>query len=194
MPGYGAAVTGAPPLPCVLVTGAPASGKTVLGRALATRLGATLLDLDVATAPLTTVIARLVGQDDLDGTELARTTRAARYETLTALAEDNLRARHPVVLVAPFTTERREPAAWARLSGRLGAAGGRPVLAWLRTEPALLLGRLRARAADRDRAKLADLEGFLDRVSLEPPAVAHVAVDAAADLERQCSAVLRSLA
>jgi predicted kinase len=188
----GTAVTGAPP--CLLVAGAPASGKTTLGRALASRLGAALVDIDVATQPLTAVVAGLLREDDLDAPRLAGATRGARYETVTALAEDNLRLGRPVVLVAPFTAERRQVPAWERLAGRLRAAGGSPALVWLRLDRELLGERLRGRAAERDRAKLAGLAGFLDRVPLGPPAGPHLAVDAAADLDTQCATVLTRLA
>jgi predicted kinase len=186
-------VTAARGLPCVLVSGAPASGKTVLGRALARRLAAALLDLDVATTAMTAVVADQVGQRDLDSPALAEATRAARYETLTALAEDNLRVGRPAVLVAPFTAERRDPAAWAALSARLTAAGGAPALVWLRAGPDLLLDRLRFRAAERDRSKLLDPARFLDGVPLGAPAIAHLAVDASLDADRQCAEVLAAL-
>jgi predicted kinase len=187
-------VTGSRRPLCLLVSGPPASGKTALGRALAARLGAALLDLDVATAPLAAVVADLVGQSDLDAAELAGTTRAARYETLFALAEDNLRVGCPVVLVAPFTTERQESKAWTRIADRLTAAGGTPTLVWLRAGRELLLERLRSRGAARDLGKLADPAGFLDRIPLVPPEVAHVAVDAAAGTGEQCAVVLAGLA
>jgi len=186
-------VTAAPDLPCLLVAGAPASGKTVLGRALAGRLAAALLDLDVATAALTAVVAGLVSQQDLDSAALADATRAARYETLTALAEDNLRVGRPAVLVAPFTAERQDPTAWSALSARLAAAGGAPAMVWLRAEPDLLLRRLRSRAAERDRSKLIDPTGFLDGMLLAPPAVAHLPVDASLGPDRQCAEVLAVL-
>ncbi|GIF63616.1 hypothetical protein Ais01nite_16510 [Asanoa ishikariensis] len=112
-------------LSTLLVAGPPASGKTVLGAALARRLGATLLDQDVLTQPLTSVIADLLGTDDLDDPRLAGATRFARYEALYAAAVDNLAAGNPVVLVAPFTTERRDPAAWHRIADRLTAASNR---------------------------------------------------------------------
>ena len=124
-----------PPLPVVLLTGPPASGKSTVGRALARHLRAALVDQDTATAPLTAVVAELVGVDDLDDHRLAGPTRAARYETVAALAEDNLRVGTPVVLVAPFTAERRDVLAWDALGGRLRAAGGSPLLVWLRVRP-----------------------------------------------------------
>jgi predicted kinase len=65
----------------------------------------------VATGPLTRVISGLTGVHDLDDPALARLTRAARYETLLGLAAANLRTGRPVVLVAPFSTERADPSA-----------------------------------------------------------------------------------
>lgn len=172
------------------MTGPPASGKTTLGRTLAERLHAAMVDIDVATGPLTSVVADLIRQDDLDGADLAGVTRSARYETLTALAEDNLQLGLPVVVVAPFTSERRNPAAWAKLADRLRAAGGAPTLVWLQANRELLKKRLHGRAAARDRAKVANLAVFLDRVDLDPPAGPHVAIDAAVDMESQYAAVL----
>ncbi|MDT4976001.1 MAG: hypothetical protein QOG98_1759, partial [Pseudonocardiales bacterium] len=77
-PRYGAAVTASIAAPALVVCGAPASGKSTLGRALATRLGAAILDQDVLTAPLVAVVSALLGSADLDSPELAGATRAAR--------------------------------------------------------------------------------------------------------------------
>ena len=98
-----------PPL-AVLVCGAPGSGKSTVGALVARGLRAALLDLDTATASLVAVIGELHGTDNLDDPSFARRTRAARYEALTSLAEDNLAAGISAVMVAPFTLERRDPA------------------------------------------------------------------------------------
>ncbi len=129
-------------LPAVLLTGWPAAGKSTVGRALARRLGAALVDQDTATAPLVAVVMDLLGVHDLDDARLAGPTRQARYETVTALAEDNLRVGTPVVLVAPFTDERRDLDAWAALDRRLRAAGGSPLLVWLQLQPVTAVQRL----------------------------------------------------
>ncbi|GAA5170518.1 hypothetical protein GCM10023321_67730 [Pseudonocardia eucalypti] len=159
----------------VLVSGAPASGKSTLGAALARRLGAALLDQDVITGPLTEVVAGLVGTDDLDDPALRDRTRAARYESVLATAVANLGVGRPVVAVGPFTRERSDPAAWAATRDRLRAAGGRPALVWLRVEPDELLRRMRARGAGRDRGKLADPARLA--VAAEPPRVEHIELD-----------------
>ena len=169
-----------PSLPAVLLTGAPASGKTTLGRLLAGRLTAAVFDQDVATGPLVDVVGRLMGVQDLDDPRLADLTRRARYEVLTALALDNLAAGIPVVLIAPYTTERANPEAWRALHLRLERAGGTPLLVWLSLTPAEVLERLRSRAAVRDQAKLSDERAYVDRLSAltRPPAVPHLRVDA----------------
>lgn len=176
-------------VPAVLVSGSVASGKSTLGAALAVRLGAALLDQDVLTGPLTSVVGSLVGSDDLDDPALAAPTRAARYESLLATAVDNLRVGRPVVAVAPFTAERADPEAWARVRDRLVAAGGSPLLVWLRIERDELLRRLRARGAARDRGKLADPAALLATVVLTPPSAEHLALDATWPTERLAGAL-----
>jgi predicted kinase len=160
----------------VLVCGAPGSGKSTVGAMIARRMPAALLDLDTATASLTAVIGTLHGTHDLDDPELVRLTRAARYETLLSLAEDNLAAGVDVVLVAPFTAERRSPNAWQHLESRLQRAGARTTMVWLRIPADEVLRRVEQRGADRDVAKLRrDWPAGLD---LGPPSVPHLEVDA----------------
>jgi predicted kinase len=160
----------------ILVCGPPGSGKSTVGALTARRLGAALLDLDTATAGLVAVISSMDGSDDLDDPRLVRLTRAARYETLTCLAEDNLAVGTSVVMVAPFTTERRDPGAWAALESRLAVVGARASMVWLRISAGDVLRRVERRGAERDLAKQGrDWAAGLD---LAPPAVPHLEVDA----------------
>jgi AAA domain len=129
----------------------------------------------VATGPLTRVISDLIGVPDLDDPVLAGLTRAARYDTLLGLAAANLRAGRPVVLVAPFSTERAEPSAWATTTRRLAAE---PAMVWLHLPPDELVRRLTRRAAARDQNKIRDPASFLTALDLAPPAVPHLALDA----------------
>jgi predicted kinase len=177
----------------VLVAGPPASGKTTLGAALAPRLNAAFIDLDVATQALTDVVASLVGVGNLDDARLASLTREARYETVIRIAESNLSLGAAVVIVAPFSRERKDLAAWHRLERRLTAAGARPTLVWLKVEPAELLRRLRGRSAERDADKLLDEADWLTQVDLRPPVGPHIPLDADQPLVERVSAVLRRL-
>src|SRR5262245_4568007 len=124
------------PVRAYVVAGAPAAGKSLLGAAIARYVPAALLDQDVLTGPLTDVVARLAGArpGDLDDPRVRAATREAAYEALTATAAGCLTAGVPAVLVAPFTAERADPGAWARLVDRLGAPGG-AVLVWVTCPP-----------------------------------------------------------
>lgn len=175
----------------VLIGGAPATGKSTLGVALAPGLGAAILDLDVATGPLTRVVSDLVGPRDLNDPALAAVTRDARYGTLLDLAAANLRAGLPVVLVAPFTAERAQRSAWAATAARLAAE---PTLIWLHLPAGELVRRLSARALARDQDKIADPASFLAGLDLQPPVVPHLALDAAQPTATLVRAVLGRLA
>ncbi len=175
--------------PVVLLTGGPGAGKSTVGRMLAARLGAALVDQDTVTGALVGVVADLVGVHDLDDPRLAGPTRAARYEAVVAVAEDNLRVGTPVALVAPFTRERADIAAWVALERRLRDAGGAPLLVWLRLRPETALRRLKARGAARDLAKTGDPTGL----DVTAPSGPHLAVDAERPVTELVDAVLAAL-
>jgi predicted kinase len=180
--------------PCaILIGGAPATGKSTLAAALAPRLGAAVLDLDVATGPLTAVVSDLIGAADLSDPRMARLTRAPRYEALFALAEDNLRAGTSVVLVAPFTAERSADG-WNAAAGRLTAHAADIVLVWLHLPPDQLVERLKQRGAPRDADKVKDPYAFLAAIDAGPPAAPHLAVDATLPLADQVDCVVRHVA
>jgi predicted kinase len=177
-------------LAAVLIGGPPATGKTTLALALAPRLGAAVLDLDTATAPLTRVVSELAGTSDLDDPVLAGLTRAARYDTLLALAEANLTAGRPVVLVAPFSAERARPDAWAATTRRIPAPA---TMVWLHLPPDELIRRLTQRGLARDEHKIRDPASYLTGLDLDPPAIPHLALDASQPTLALVSAVLSHL-
>jgi predicted kinase len=177
-------------LAAVLIGGPPATGKSTLALALAPRLEAALLDLDTAAGPLTRVVSELAGLRDLDDPVLAGLTRDARYDTLLALAEDNLTAGRPVVLVAPFSAERARPDAWAAATRRIPAPA---TMVWLHLPPDELIRRLTQRGLARDENKIRDPASYLTGLDLEPPAIPHLALDACQPIGTLVSSVLSHL-
>ncbi len=160
-----------------MVAGPAGSGKSTLGRALARRTGAVLLDQDVATNPLMSQIATLVGAgQDLDHPALRGSVRTARYRCLVDIAVDNRRLGRSVVMIAPFTAECADAAAWSALVGQLSPA--RVILVWVSVDRDLALARRRRRNLSRDSALTAE-------ASLPPPVpepvVHYLPADGAAD-------------
>ena len=178
----------------LLIAGAPASGKSMVAASLAGALGATLIDLDVATEPLLSIIGSLINVDDIDDPRLATLTRAERYETITRLAEDNLRVGNTVLLVAPFTEERSSLHAWEELVHRLQrAAGGAVTMIWLYLSSEELLQRMRTRGAERDETKLSEEQRFIDQLELGPPVGPHIRIHAVGSVEQIVASIVRQL-
>jgi predicted kinase len=167
---------------CWLVVGSPGSGKSTLGAALARTVGGALVDRDVATGPLTRVVATLVGRepDDLDDPAVRSALGDAAYEAVVDLAADNLRLGLDVVLVAPFSAALADRGAAARVHAGLGGGPLRVIRA--ACPPEERTRRLAARGAARDRRKLAQAGGPPES---PPPAVAHAVVDTTVDLAEQ---------
>ncbi len=171
-----------------LVAGPPGGGKSTLAPPLARRLDAALLDRDTATAPLTRVVARLLGTapDDLDDPRLRVALGEAAYESVLAAAGDTLSLGRAVVVVAPFTRALADAGAARSVQQQLRGAGLRVV--WVDCPPEERRRRMQARGAPRDARKLIAprLEAAV------PPAVPHAVVDGRDGLDRQLRAALQA--
>jgi predicted kinase len=178
----------------LLIAGPPASGKSMVGASLARTLGAALIDLDAATEPLLSVIESLANVDDIDDPRLVTLTRADRYETITRLAEDNLHVGNTVLLVAPFSEERKNLRAWEELVDRLHrAAGGAVTMIWLYLSREEVLQRMRARGADRDEPKLSKEQRFIDQLDLGPPIGPHIPIHAVGSVDQIVASIVMQL-
>jgi sugar-phosphatase len=161
-----------------VVAGPAGSGKSTLGKALATRRGAVLLDLDTVTNPLLDGLGPIPAADGHWNDPGQRDIiRPARYATLLAVAAAQV--VEEIVLVAPFTAELRGGTEWSMLLEAVAPA--EPRVVWLDAPPALFAERREARGEARDRFPV---------VPHDEPVVPHQRVDAAATTSAQLVALL----
>jgi predicted kinase len=140
------------PTPVVYVVAGPAgSGKSTMGRALASVTSAVVIDQDTATNPLMAAVAAAAGVgDDLDHPALRGSVRQARYQCIIDIARDNLAIGRDVVLIAPFTTESSNSGAWSEVVRQLRPA--HVTLVWVTVPPDVALARRVQRNLPRDRS------------------------------------------
>ena len=168
----------------VAVAGVAGSGKSTLGRALATALGAPLLDLDSLTNPL---LDRLPAAA-LGGHWLASPHRAAirdgRYAALRAVTRDTVDTAGRAVLVAPFTAELRGGEPWDLLCQAVGSAD--LLMVHIDGDAELFAARRAGRREERDRHRTPEPPA-------PPPAVPVITVDGELGADRQLRRVLAAL-
>jgi predicted kinase len=162
-----------------VVAGAPGAGKTTYARDLLRRLEPrpALLDKDTVYGSFVAGTLRAAGRPDgeREGSWYDEHIKSHEYAGLIATAREIRAGGCPVVVVAPFTSEIHDAAAWAAMVDRLG---GQPVrLIWVHCAATTLHRRIVARGSERDAGKLADFDGFVARIRLtEAPVVDHEGV------------------
>jgi predicted kinase len=114
--------------------------------------------------------------DDRDSAQYKRHYRDSVYETLFALADENLPGV-PVVVAGPFTRESQDAGWLDWLRARFGTE---VQVHFVWAEPEVRRGRMRERGATRDLPKLEQWESYLATCAQERPPFAHVFVDGAA--------------
>ena len=168
----------------VAVAGVAGSGKSTLGRAVANRLRAPLLDLDTLTNPLLDAL----GPEVFDGHWLASShaarVRRGRYAALLATAAEVLGSAGRVVLVAPFTAELAGGDAWRALEA--ATRPGTLRMVQLVGSPELFAARRAGRGTVRDQHRPAGADAGV-------AAVPVLAVDAGLPRPVQLAQVLEDL-
>jgi predicted kinase len=179
-----------------VVAGAPGAGKSTVATVLARVLEPhpALLDKDTVYGPFVESVLAAAGREpgEREGTWYDDHVKAHEYAGLAATARQIREHGCPVLLVAPFTGQIRDPARWAAFRAQLG---GDPVrLVWVGCDPGTLQRRLLSRASHRDAGKLARFEAFIARMTPDvPPPVPHLAVDNAATDPQALAAAIAEL-
>lgn len=169
------------PKPFVIaVAGVAGSGKTTLGRALATKLGVSVIDLDSLTNPLLDALPEGALGGHWLSSPFATTIRDGRYAALGAVAADAVATAGGAILVAPFTAELQGGDAYAALAAAVHPAKLRIV--HLRGDADLFAGRRTARGETRDAHR--------PDVAPAPPAVEVISIDAELSTEQQLTRIL----
>lgn len=181
---------GGMPTPCqipeflaVVVAGTAGSGKSTLGRAIAERLRAPLVDLDSVTTPLLDALPDGVLGDHWLTSPHAPAIRAGRYAALRATAADALSTSGRVVIVAPFTAELTGGPEWKELVATLSPA--EPHVVHVDGDPAVLASRRSSRGASRDAHR--------PETAPVAPSIPVTAVDAELSTAQQLARVLPAL-
>ncbi|MGB5261618.1 MAG: AAA family ATPase [Gammaproteobacteria bacterium] len=162
----------------IIVCGSPGAGKSTHARKLAAARHAALLDIDTVTERLVRIALTQSGHspDDRDSEYFKQIFREPIYETLFAVARENLPIQD-VVVVGPFTREIRDRDWPSRLHQLLG---GPVEVHYVQCASDIRRRRLEHRGNARDRAKLDDWENHTRYYGDErPPVFEHVLVDGA---------------
>lgn len=168
----------------IVVVGAPSSGKTKLGRAIARELHLAVSDKDHVTGQLLAALmkdAGLVGED-YSQTELNR-FRTAIYGCMEDVAKDNLRAGMGTVIISPYI-DRGNKTWFDDLKCRVDVDNEADwFVVWLEISPELALQRIKKRDSPRDVFKMANWDNFAANTFWGEPACKHLRLDASDEFD-----------
>jgi predicted kinase len=167
-----------------VVAGGAGVGKSTLGRALAARTGAVLLDLDTVTNGLLNGLFPATGLPGHWNDDRYRTwVRPARYAALLDVASEQAGLGRDVVLTAPFSAELVDGPEWETLRDTLESA--LLLVVWLHAPEDVVSRRVRERGELRDSAAAGARAAVM-------PGVPHLALDATRTTDDQVAQVVRA--
>lgn len=164
----------------IFIGGYAGSGKTELGRILARETGWPILDKDTLTRPVVESALETMGLSphDRESEAYLAQVRPREYEALMAAMTENVQCGNSAIVTAPFIREFNDHAWLNRTEAACNSMGALVTIVWISCDPETMHTYIRHRGAARDTAKLADWQGYLDKIDVTfRPAVEHVMVD-----------------
>lgn len=175
----------------VVVIGAPAAGKTRLGRAVARKLHLAISDKDHVTGQLLAALMKDLGYtgEDYSQTDLNR-FRDSIYGCMEDVAKDNLRAGMGTVIVSPYID--RDKKDWLEnLKARVDIDNEADwFVVWIDILPEEALARIKKRNSPRDVIKMADWDKFASKTYWGPPSSKYLRVDAQQNFDEKVKTVV----
>ena len=165
------------------VSGPAASGKTKFAKALATSRKLRILDLDDTLEKM--IASNRPTLDELGMEKFLSTMAPERYQDLLERALKQFAQGDSLVIVAPFTKQIADENLWKEMKKPFEEKGVIPRLVWIYIPDSLRATRLKARGLKRDKGKIADMETYLGKITLQPPAFGHIAIEGSTDFTLQ---------
>jgi predicted kinase/transcriptional regulator with XRE-family HTH domain len=164
----------------VVVGGYAGSGKTELGRLLATMTGWPLLDKDTLTRPMTEELLRTLDADpnDRHSDVYLQAVRPVEYRCLLSAAFDQLRHGTSTIIAAPLLREAPDPGWLRRIRSRFAATELSIATVWVDADIEAMYRNLARRDAARDTWKLTHWDTYSEQLDLGlRPAWSHLVID-----------------
>ena len=155
----------------ILVCGLPGSGKTTIGKIMATDLDALYIDKDTVSNSFTEAILGAIGcsKDDRESALYLSNVREHEYNTMMALAMENLEIGNSVICSAPFISELNSKEWLTQCLLKVEKLNAIVNVIWIHVDENTAYDRIVARNASRDKWKLENWDDYAKKTHHSPP-------------------------